>query len=290
MRPGGNPEAAGGDDPLEQWDEGFVPCERGQRNVHLESPGASLPRLLHAPRPGKGGPIILVEVDVEGACIPVKSIHDPVPVMRVHIGVGDALHGTRALEGTVEGNREVIEDAEPARAVRGCVMEPSCRLERMEGVPPEHRVHSPERPAHDPGARVEATGEPRGVPSVQKNRAGPPADVFQSADVSWCMEGLDLFPGCGGAEILEKRGGTCPPRVKEPQGLQQPDGKVPDDLGERMVGAEVITEEPVLPVECEGAARGDLTHAWRDRRKFMYIRDGVGWFVTRVYLDDFLPP
>jgi len=192
------------------------------------------------PRARKERPSILVEVDIENLSGVVEAVHHPVSVVGVDI---DVRYPVPLLDGPSHGDRHVVEDAEAARALRVGVVEPAGRMKGgsfvFQGV-----VDPLDRALRDPRCGLVATGEGRRVARIEQQLLRETARALDELEVLGSVERLE-HGTVGHFDRPSPSEGAL--RCLRHHRFQQADRETSALLGERMVRAEIVVEEPVGP-------------------------------------------
>ena len=234
-------------DPAEKRHERLVAGPRRERNVHLEAGPVPPSHLVRVAGPGEDRAAVLVEIDVQDAPVGVEPVHHPTAVVHVDVDVRDApvLSGERGAD----RHRDVVEDTEAARAVRMRVVQPAPGLEGDARRPLLDRPKRGQRGADDPSRRLKAARERRSVPAVEVLTTPALVQPPDQLEVAGTVE-----PGEDG--VFGRLHAIDPGRGR-PRGPEQAGGEEEADreraagLRERMIRAEVVGAQPIVPNERE---------------------------------------
>ncbi len=234
------------------WSSGGTTRRKSGRSVSSPAPGGSGRLTLRpapSPRPDSSGkpvpgnrvrPSWWKSMSRTSSRL-VETVHHPVPVVGVDVDVGDLPPRPGRSD---DRDREVVEDAEPARPARVGVVEAARRMERR-AVRLQRRLDRPRRARDDPGGRFEAPGEGRRIPFVEESRpvaASRPADEF---DVVGFVERFEVVRLRNRHLVPMDHGRRRRGRVDH--FLEEPDRQSTASLGERVLRPEIVLEETLIP-------------------------------------------
>ncbi len=237
-------------DPFEERQKGLVAHAGRQRDVDLESSPVAPAGLVEGSGAGEDRASVLVEIDVEDPSVVIEPIHHSVPVMHINIHIRDPADPRPRLQGGPDGQRGIVEDAEPARAVGARVVQPSGGVEGVglwgcpDDPPPE------QGPPRDPRRGLVAARERGGVSRVQNSGNLLGASPGDEGEIVGLVKAPQLFGGGDGGLTDLDRGADS--HVEESTLFQQPDGKATTALGERVTRPEVVPVEVRIPDDLEG--------------------------------------
>ena len=147
---------------------------RLQGHVDRGSGGGPLARFVDGAGPREQVPAGLVDRQGQHTrVVPVDGL-DAVAVMDVEVDVQDA---QTVASRSGDGQRRVVVDAEPGRAVGHRVVEASARVERVLDVAAQDRLHRPDRAARDRRCGVVHPRERRIVAARPDPRLGEPVRI-----------------------------------------------------------------------------------------------------------------
>jgi len=233
----------------------LVPCPDRQGDVHRAPLGTGAADVLGQAGSGEQGPWMLVQADRQDPGIVPERGLDPVAVVDVHIDVGDAFGALGEEPG--DGDRRIVVDAEPRGVRAHRVMQPAGDVHGVPGHPVPHLARGGDRGADDARGGFVHAGEVRVVlgpetetlPLGMRHVRGAPhrRDVVGSVDQ---FQGLVI--STGNSDDLDSR------RLQDTERGRERHREFDPHRRERMVVAEVVLQEPVVPRNAQRLSHGFL--------------------------------
>ena len=179
------------DDTRPGFEELAVACAGRERDVELGALGSALAGLAGITGPGVQIASVLVDIGEDQVGVVLVRVKDAVAVVHIDVDVGDAADAVLAAQG-FDHHPQVVEHAEPGRAVAARVMQSADGLEGTATVAAHDLRQAVQRGARHSRAGVVYTWKYRSVAIVEEFQ--PVAlRVDHGLDVLAGMEALDLL-------------------------------------------------------------------------------------------------